>query len=57
METPETTLNEIARLITEGFTDGMLDDGDNNNNIRTAWNLELNTFIDNGLTAENKGNR
>jgi hypothetical protein len=45
METPERALEEIARLILEGYTSGILDEGDDVN-TRTVWELKVATFND-----------
>lgn len=44
MTTPIETLEEIARLITQGNTSGILDDEEGN---RTSWTLNVVTFENN----------
>lgn len=43
LETPDRAIEEISRLIKEGYTSGILDD----ENSRTVWTLEVKTFSTN----------
>lgn len=45
MNTPDNALEEIGRLVADGYTSGILDE-DDDLNTRTAWELKLNTFND-----------
>jgi len=46
METPDSVLEEIAEQIKNGCTSGIVDDNDDKNIIFTAWELKLNTWVD-----------
>jgi len=42
----EEDLQEITRLIGEGYTSGIADSKtDDNKSVRISWNLEMNKFI------------